>query len=313
MSGIESAILLVLAAACGGVWWQIVRRRAVDPAVVPFEPRSPVPWNGAHVAVAAAAYLGLRYVAFRVATHILRADQATRQAIDAAELPEQLLSIPGYAAAVFQAVSLSDVLAGVVGVLVLYFVAGGTLADQGWSTARLRSDLRLGLAAFCAVVVPALIVQAILQNLVAPSRHPIGLALKEVRDPATVFWAVAAAVFVAPVVEEFLFRGVLQGWLEKTYEVPPPPPVNLATIDPTGIVTVPVAPASPPSPLPVLFSASIFSLMHWENGVDVVPLLVIAVGLGYLFRQTHRLWPGIVMHTTLNAFSMAVLLLGVGE
>lgn len=312
MSGAEGGILLVLAAACGTVWWKIVQRRSIDPTIVPFEPRSPVPWNGAHVAVAAAAYMGLRFVAFQLASRFLRADEATRLAIDAAHHPEQLLAIPGYAAAVFQAVTLSDVVAGLVGVLVLYFVAGGTLADQGWSTARLRGDLRLGLAAFCAVVVPALIVQAVLQNLVAQSRHPIGLALKEVRDPATVFWAVAAAVLAAPIVEEFLFRGVLQGWLEKTYDVPPPPPVHLATVDAPGIVTVPVAPALPPSPLPILFSATIFALMHWENGVDVVPLFAIAVGLGYLFRQTHRLWPGIVMHTTLNAFSMAVLLLGVG-
>jgi len=62
--------------------------------------------------------------------------------------------------------------------------------------------------------------------------------------------------------------------------------------------------------LPILLSAVLFSLMHMPHGVDWLPLLLLALGLGYLYHQTQRLLPCIVVHLLLNACSMTFMLVG---
>ena len=49
--------------------------------------------------------------------------------------------------------------------------------------------------------------------------------------------------------------------------------------------------------------------MHLGSGPDVIPLFFLALGLGYLYRQTHSIWPGFIVHTLLNAWSMVALVL----
>jgi membrane protease YdiL (CAAX protease family) len=39
---------------------------------------------------------------------------------------------------------------------------------------------------------------------------------------------------------------------------------------------------------------------------------VLALGLGYLYRQTHRIWPSLVVHALLNGCSLLMVLLGGG-
>jgi membrane protease YdiL (CAAX protease family) len=42
---------------------------------------------------------------------------------------------------------------------------------------------------------------------------------------------------------------------------------------------------------------------------DPIPLFVLALGLGYLYRQTHRILPCIVVHLLLNACSLTAYVL----
>lgn len=87
-------------------------------------------------------------------------------------------------------------------------------SDLGLTLARAQSDIKLGLVAF---VMLAPVVYAIQFVLVLwfPSRHP--LTTMFLRNPSWSVFLLAgfAAVLVAPLVEEFLFRVLLQGWLEK--------------------------------------------------------------------------------------------------
>jgi hypothetical protein len=70
-------------------------------------------------------------------------------------------------------------------------------------------------------------------------------------------------------------------------------------------------PARRPSGTPIVVSSGLFSPAHLGNGPDPIPIFFLALGLGYLYRQTHRLWPGIVVRALLNAFSTAVLVSGI--
>ncbi len=152
-----------------------------------------------------------------------------------------------------------------------------------------------------------------------PHQHP---------DPLFFLVSAFAAVLVAPFAEEYLFRGLLQGWLENI--AAGLPAVHGAPVNGTDDGEPAVAGASEPSShfaprhdaekeielgdarspgirgpaWPILVSALVFALMHWSHGPDPIPLFFFAVGLGFLYRQTHRLMPCIVVHLLLNGLTL---------
>ena len=67
-----------------------------------------------------------------------------------------------------------------------------------------------------------------------------------------------------------------------------------------------------PSMAPILASSLAFAFVHWDYGPSWVPLFFFALMLGYLYRQTHRLWPSVVAHACLNGLSTLVMLSGGG-
>ena len=77
----------------------------------------------------------------------------------------------------------------------------------------------------------------------------------------------------------------------------------------------PTADTESPSVWPILISAFLFAIAHWTHGPDWIPLFLLAIGLGYLYRQTHRVVPCIVVHFLLNATSMSLVALSlvIGE
>ena len=80
--------------------------------------------------------------------------------------------------------------------------------------AALRTDVAIGSVAFFAVAPLVFGIQWLLSQFFE-STHPLLELLKE--NPAPRFFAVSvfSAVLVAPLVEEFVFRVLLQGWIER--------------------------------------------------------------------------------------------------
>jgi membrane protease YdiL (CAAX protease family) len=139
-----------------------------------------------------------------------------------------------------------------------------------------------------------------------PSKHPLIKAIQNpLAEPGWELWAssIFAVVLVAPLVEEFLFRVLLQGWLESL--------VRGGEMDERHLATKAVH-SIPPRRFwqPIVFSSAVFALMHSSHGPDVVPLFFFALALGYLYQQTHRLWPSVVVHFSLNACTLARLAWG---
>ena len=83
----------------------------------------------------------------------------------------------------------------------------------GWSTKYLMNDIRLGLITFV-MVLPPIYVLMILSTVLfnQPYSHPVVEAIK--KDPSTLPMAIWLAVIIAPILEEFGFRVLLQGCLE---------------------------------------------------------------------------------------------------
>ncbi|MFO0870828.1 MAG: CPBP family glutamic-type intramembrane protease [Pirellulales bacterium] len=190
------------------------------------------------------------------------------------------------------------------------------------SLAPWRNDLLLGVVGFLLFVPPILVLQVALTQLF-PSKHPLIELVLETKD-ARILWASGvAAVVVAPLVEEFQFRVLFQGWLQLVArrDIPferwiygilvpvpstdsPAPASERPRRDPLDVPRVPAR-------WPTVVSALFFAGAHLSHGPDPLPLLFLALGLGWMYRGTGRILPGITVHFLLNLWTLFVLLANV--
>jgi membrane protease YdiL (CAAX protease family) len=158
--------------------------------------------------------------------------------------------------------------------------------DQFWS------DVRLGIGAFLVAFLPMILIHVYLQQFIA-YEHVAITAIQSDPSPAVFAkWAIAT-VLVAPFLEEFVFRNLVQGFLEVFERTM----VARFGLQQRWIFGV----------LPIGLSSLAFAGMHWGQGAAAVPLFLFALVLGYLYFQTHRLTPSVVAHMTLNGFTMVQL------
>jgi membrane protease YdiL (CAAX protease family) len=278
MPGLVQFTGAVLFAAILWLWLLVINRWRRGKALVAFEPRRPAPWTGWDLVFIALGTFVLNVVVARYLTGGQNAGASGEAvATDPARMPALLMA--------GAMVNLSMLLAGVVWIR---HRRGADWTDLGLDLSRLPADLFLGLAAFAVVSVPIYAMQAGLTYFF-PAEHPIIKALRSA-EPGWGLWfsSLVSAVLVAPLAEEFSFRVLLQGWLESLGR----------QAEPEGQVRG--------RWMPVVISAAVFALMHLPRP-DVVPLFFLALALGYLYRQTHRLWPSMVAHGCLNACSLGML------
>jgi membrane protease YdiL (CAAX protease family) len=104
--------------------------------------------------------------------------------------------------------------------------------------------------------------------------------LQEAKDPLVLALMSVAAVFVAPVTEEVIFRGYLY-------------PAAKRFCGPAGAI---------------LFSSLVFAAAH-GNVVALLPLFALAVVLCLLYEFTGSIWACISVHFLFNAATVSIQLL----
>ena len=219
---------------------------------------------------------------------------------------------------------------------------------------QLGKQIGYGVVVFTMMFPPMMLLQWLLTQLVEYD-HPVLSVLASNPSFVSIFSCWAAAVLAAPFVEEFLFRGVFQHWLERLsvanfkdnqlflggttslddsshldaqkgqYQNKYRPFADTgyaADVSselaqdynpyhvPYTKAASPVEPKSTGGPQfgywPILVSSLFFALVHLGQGLAPIPLFFLAVGLGYLFRQTGSLIACITVHFLLNFYSMLV-------
>jgi membrane protease YdiL (CAAX protease family) len=180
-----------------------------------------------------------------------------------------------------------------------------------------------------------------------PGEHDL-LRVMNTKDSFLKWLAISAAVIVAPICEEFVFRGLLQTAITEgilrlldprrgepaalaamqqpvispTQEMsqamllgaPPPPDASLAAANPV----------TQPSSLPLQYERGAYP-RHWAAWIGIIltsalfalvhplwttPLIfVLAVGLGYVYERTGKLWVPMTVHATFNMISTITYLL----
>lgn len=126
-------------------------------------------------------------------------------------------------------------------------------------------------------------------ELISQAPHLEQVAIREMRtllDHPLLFWLTAAgAVFVVPVAEEILFRGLLQGWLVRV-------------IHPVWAI---------------FLTALLFAVAHYApsqgayNAVIMAQLFVLGLILGHLYRRQRSLFASISLHSLFNAITLGAL------
>lgn len=169
---------------------------------------------------------------------------------------------------------------------------GATPADLGAGPGPLRRDLLLGLCGFLGVMPWAMLAKALVFRQ-APEQagvHPIVQWLRA--DGSGTAWAMGAlAVLVmAPFFEEFVFRGLIQGWGESVE-------ARLLSGRTGGAITI-------------LLTSLLFAGIH-ATWPDPVPLFLVALMLGHLKRITGGLAAPIAMHFLINFTTFSALVVEV--
>jgi membrane protease YdiL (CAAX protease family) len=319
------AVLATLLASIA-TWLALITRWRRGKPLLEYEPRSPVPW-GAPIAMLAVVFVAIALL--------------TPSGIDGgAEQPapphplEVSQRLVGFI--LFQ----SAVIGGVLAIVAIFYRA--SLRDLGlplYADEFVR-DVRLGIIASLAAIAPVYGVQLLMIYLFGPSEHPlVEMVTSGQPHVGVVFLASIAAVVIAPVSEEILFRLLLQGWLEKWEDRPSRPhegvndeartndearmtndesetPVDSSFVIRHSSLDEPDPPLEP-SPrrlaglphglLPILISSLLFAIAHSGYGPDPIAIFFLAIILGYVYQRTHRIVPCMVAHALFNSVAMLIL------
>jgi len=319
--------ILVLIVGAIKIWTYCVGRWRLGDPVVPYEPRLQVPWDVADLLVvllilaasAGSTMLLLNWLSPRepvavgnlaevetqpeeATEDVTGGDAASSAAAENADSADEIKSDdepPRLTAQAVPMITLERMFGPLLALLFVKFRSRASWSDFGFSTEQLASDVRLGVLAFVAIGPPVYALQGLLQ-FVYPGQHPMIEMFVDQPSPWLIGLIAFLVVLVAPISEELIVRVLLQGWLER-FEAAHRRKTFLRRL-PRGL-------------LPILISSVFFALMHAGSGPDPVPIFFLALGLGYLYQRTHRIWPGVAMHMSLNGSSTVALLLGlaIGE
>jgi membrane protease YdiL (CAAX protease family) len=194
------------------------------------------------------------------------------------------------------------------------------------------ADVSHGVVGCLAALLPIMLVNYVLTIIFRPEEiHPLIDQLQNNGSTLMLLVGAVSAVIAAPLFEEFVFRVLLQGWLESVederlgfhatervvapiLDYPEPRPAEPSQIDEAVVEEQPLIrprhgwlAALPHGWMPILISSVLFGLAHLGHGVAPVPLVLFGIMLGYLYQRTHRIVPCIAAHMLFNAYSMLLL------
>jgi membrane protease YdiL (CAAX protease family) len=229
--------------------------------------------------------------------------------------------------------------------LVLYAASRTRPAQLGLTTRRLGRNLLLGLAAFLVLAPLVLAVNALVEILYRrilggqPQAHPLTLVAGAGLTPAEWLLLVLSGVVTAPVLEEMIFRGLLQRyfaqewwgghaavalafavamsscWARVRAAALPAAALNEAGPALFILALVPaylfvVRRSRTPAGPAIFGTSALFAAIHSSVWPSPVALFVLALGLGILAHRTRSLAGPMLLHGLFNAIACVRLVLG---
>ena len=262
---------------CVVVFWRIGRWWVTD---LPL----PLPLDHAYPAVPFPAWVGIAvFLALQAASLVVAVACSAVADLD-------LFGGVSSDAPVHPIMMLSQVVTLGVGLLVLRAFGPRAHRIVGLRGGNVWAGLRLGAVSFAAILpicVAALIVSIGALRLVQGpvQTHPLLVTVQQTREPWTLALLAFEAVVLAPVVEEFLYRGVLLS----------------ALVRGAGAIAA------------LVVSSGLFALVHAPAEPQAVaPLFFLGMALAYAAYRTRSLVAPVLAHALFNALMVFGTLLGSG-
>jgi membrane protease YdiL (CAAX protease family) len=337
---ILSTILLSLCLASLGTWvWAIGRLWRGTPLLEdkPVPSVTVVPWGGTTVFLVIVLYLSVNMSVSRIYAAITgrqapsstaqRASPEERRGTEPAKAEKQ----PGDQPRQSQEEVLLQ-LAIINGLLLLLVPAtlqvtsGASLAELGVSFEGWRRPVATGVVAALLMTPGVYAVQSLSVRVWQPQTHPVEEMVLDNFTVGAALMAVVSTMLLAPMIEELLFRGVLQGWLSRLFSDRssmhadrgrhPLDKTNLSDwmVDETLPRDRPVVGGGGDqlglaSALSILMTSLFFAGMHLPQWPAPIAIFLLSLALGAIYQRTGRLLASIAMHGTFNGFSTLLLLL----
>ncbi len=167
---------------------------------------------------------------------------------------------------------------GAMFIMLLAMVCHGRLTpmpEVGIDPQPVREDFIDGFIGFLLCLLPVYLILGATASLRSEeSQHQFLKALRSDARAELMIWIAINAVLLAPLLEELIFRVILQGWLQTRM----------------------------PAWIAIGISSSLFSVVH---GIpDSLALLPMSFVIGYLFYQRHSYWAAVLMHACFNGYNL---------
>ena len=248
--------MILLGGLSFALWGGILRRKLVGLPVIPLRVREPIRWSPLVL------FVTFCWIAFQVAGQVqlwfeTKRPAATLESLQGSNMINFILLIS---------------------LLVLLSKFGERrLSEFGISWGNWIRETLYGILGFFASLLPVYLVQWASLNWkfrTEETQHPLLKFLQENPGPETILWIALAAVVLAPLAEELVFRVILQGSLQSKFS----PKTSIA------------------------ISSIVFAGVHgFPDALGLVPLAVI---LGYVYHRRHSYLAVVVLHTLFNLLSL---------
>ncbi|MEZ6098117.1 MAG: CPBP family intramembrane glutamic endopeptidase [Pirellulaceae bacterium] len=187
-------------------WTMAAVRWQRQQSLLEFQSRLPVPWGLLDLAAVVVLNIFVTGTMLAVGTSILG---ISRDRASSDILPPALQS------KVILLYSTGTLLSLWLGVIWVRKRVSASGADLGIQPNRVLTDIALGITAFVMLAFPVFTLQVTINVLTQrENTHPLIELLRNDPDPRFFLIAGFAAVVAAPLTEEYLFRVLLQGWIE---------------------------------------------------------------------------------------------------
>ncbi len=325
-------LTLTLYASIVAAWGWAIARLAAGRTLLPAPSRDVVGWGGRTVLAVLATYLVLQVAVIGLYVQLLGvarpAPGAGLTTTVADRMVEALLHPLVFAPGQLVVVTVSlNVMFLAVAPILLARGSGTKTADFGFGSGEAGSDVLRGLMAWPLLAPIVFGVNALATGIWKDriQRHPLQDWVESAPSTSTLFLAAFSAVVVAPLAEEFLFRSVLLGWLDKLAIGPHEPGGPVAWRKRLGPREEVDELEDRPDPAEMthgskagigfrLFAANVvvsllFAALHGQVWPTPVPLFFLSLGLGLLYQRTGRLLASITLHATFNGIATLTLYL----
>ena len=224
---------------------------------------------------------------------------------------------------------------------VVRLTSGASLADLGLHFKDWPRQMGIGVRAAMLMTPPVCAIQFLASLIWRSQMHPVEQMVLEKLTLGVAILAVLSTMVLAPMIEELLFRGILQRWLGRFVQDQPLPLMTRqddefsATLEPANALFLRDSEYAPPrssllipesefldcghqpaertalpsSNLPILFTSILFAAMHTAQWPAPLAIFLLSMALGLVYQRTGSLLAAITMHGTFNGINTVLLLL----